>query len=173
LAKYVLAYARASNLAEGRVRSWISYMITAGMLERATTAGQLSFVIKGGVALELRLRNRARATKDLDVALHHTDADLAVTLERALTSEPYQGFSFRSKRPPLVLDNGVVNMEFAASYRGGAWASISIDVARSESGEHGIEWLPAIPLTDTFALQARTLFPACRYAITSPRNCTA
>ncbi len=36
LAKYVLAYARASNLAEGRVRAWISYMITGGMLERAT-----------------------------------------------------------------------------------------------------------------------------------------
>jgi tRNA A37 threonylcarbamoyltransferase TsaD len=91
LAKYVLAYARASNLAEGRVRAWISYMITAGMLERATT-GELSFVIKGGVALELRLRDRARATKDLDVALHHPTADLALTLERALTSEAYQGF---------------------------------------------------------------------------------
>ena len=37
VAKYVLAYAGASNLAEGRVRAWISYMITAGMLERATT----------------------------------------------------------------------------------------------------------------------------------------
>jgi hypothetical protein len=153
LAKYVLAYARASNLAEGRVRAWISYMIAAGMLERASTAGQLSFVIKGGVALELRLRNRARATKDLDVALHHPDADLATTLERALTSEPYQGFSFRNKRKPLVLDNGVVNMEFAVSYRGGAWSSISIDIARNESGEHEIEWLPAIPLTESFGIK--------------------
>ena len=95
LAKYVLAYARASNLAEGRVRAWISYMITAGMLERTATTGQPPFVIKGGVALELRLRNRARATKDLDVSLHHPDADLALTLEHALTGEPYQGFSFR------------------------------------------------------------------------------
>src|SRR6185312_5419968 len=128
----------------------ISYMITAGMLERTATTGQPSFVIKGGVALELRLRNRARATKDLDVALHHPDADLAMTLERALTGAPYQGFSLRRKRDPLVLDNGVVNMEFAVSYRGGAWASISIDVARNESGEHEIEWLPAIPLTESF-----------------------
>lgn len=101
LAKYVLAYARANNLAEARVRAWISYMITAGMLERATaTEENPSFVIKGGVALELRLRNRARATKDLDVALHHPDADLATTLERALTGEPYQGFSLRRKREP-------------------------------------------------------------------------
>jgi hypothetical protein len=83
LAKYVLAYARANSLTEGRVRAWISYMITAGILEHATTSGQPSFVIKGGVALELRLRDRARATKDLDLALHHPDADLALTPERA------------------------------------------------------------------------------------------
>jgi hypothetical protein len=159
LAKYVLAYARASNVAEGRVRAWISYMITAGMLERTATTGQPPFVIKGGVALELRLRNRARATKDLDVSLHHPDADLALTLEHALTGEPYQGFSFRSKRKPLVLDNGVVNMEFAVSYRGGAWASISIDVARNESCEHEIEWLPAIPLTESFGVTGPDTLP--------------
>jgi hypothetical protein len=166
LAKYVLAYARASNLAEGRVRSWISYMVTAGMLERATTASEPPFVIKGGVALELRLRDRARATKDLDVALHHPNADLATTLERALTGKPYQGFSFRSKRKPLVLDNGVVNMEFAVSYRGGAWASVVIDVARSESGEHEIEWLPAIPLTESFGVagpDALPCLPLCHH----------
>jgi hypothetical protein len=66
LAKYVQAYARANGLAEGRVRAWISYMITAGMLERAAAGGQPPFIVKGGVALELRLRNRARATKDID-----------------------------------------------------------------------------------------------------------
>jgi hypothetical protein len=166
LAKHVLAYARAGDLAEGRVRAWISYMITAGILERATATGQPPFVIKGGVALELRLRNRARATKDLDVALHHPDADLALTLENALTGEPYQGFSFRSKRKPLILDNGVVNMEFAVSYRGGAWTSISIDVARNESGEHKIEWLPAFPLTESFGVtgpDALPCLPLCRH----------
>jgi hypothetical protein len=159
LAKYVLAYARASKLAEGRVRAWISYMITAGMLERASTAEQPSFMIKGGVALELRLRDRARATKDLDVVLHHPNADLATSLERVLTSETYQGFSFRNKRKPLVLDNGVVNMEFAVSYRGGAWTSISIDIARNESGEHEIEWLPAIPLTKSFGVTGPDALP--------------
>jgi len=90
-------------------------MVTAGMLERASTTDRPSFVIKGGVALELRLRNRARATKDLDLALQHPGADLATSLERALTNEPYQGFSLRRKRQPLALDNGVINMEFAVS----------------------------------------------------------
>jgi len=159
LAKYVLAYARTNNLAESRVRAWISFMITAGTLERASTSGQLRFVIKGGVALELRLRNRARATKDLDVALHDPEADLAISLERALTNGTYQGFSFRKKREPLVLDNGVVNMEFAVCYRGGAWCSISIDVARKEPGENEIEWLPAISLAESFGVTGPDSLP--------------
>lgn len=55
-------------------------MIMAGVLERAADGGHPRFIVKGGVALELRLRDRARATKDIDVVLQHTDADLARTL---------------------------------------------------------------------------------------------
>jgi nucleotidyltransferase AbiEii toxin of type IV toxin-antitoxin system len=56
-------------------------MITAGVLERAAGDGHPQFVIKGGVALELRLRDQARATKDIDVVSHDPVADLARTLE--------------------------------------------------------------------------------------------
>jgi hypothetical protein len=73
----------------------------------------------------------ARATKDIDVVLQHPDADLARTLERALTGDDYQGFSFRRNGEPLVLDNGTVNMELAVSYRGGAWTSVTVDIARA------------------------------------------
>ena len=159
LAKYAQAYARASGVSEGRVRTWISYMITAGVFERATGDGNPQFIIKGGVALELRLRDRARATKDIDVVSHDQDADLARTLERAMTGDPYQGFSFRRKRDPLVLDNGVVNMEFAVSYRGGTWASITIDIARAEPGESEVEWLQAIPLTEAFGVTGPIALP--------------
>jgi hypothetical protein len=159
LAKYAQAYARASGVSEGRVRTWISYMITAGVLERAASDGHPKFIIKGGVALELRLRDRARATKDIDVVSQDPEADLARTLERALTGDSYQGFAFRRKRDPLVLDNGVVNMEFGVTYRGGAWASIIVDIARAESGESEVEWLKAIPLTEAFGVTGPTALP--------------
>ena len=159
LAKYAQAYARASGVREGRVRTWISYMITAGVLERAAGDGNPQFIIKGGVALELRLRDRARATKDIDVVSQDPEADLARTLERALIGDPYQGFSFRRKRDPLVLDNGVVNMEFAVTYRGGTWASITVDIARAESGESEVEWLRAIPLKEAFGVTGPTALP--------------
>jgi hypothetical protein len=147
LAKYAQAYAREAGVSEGRVRGWVSYMIMAGVLERSAVGGGPRFIVKGGVALELRLRDRARATKDIDVVLQHTEADLARTLERALTADAYQGFMFRRKGEPLLLDNGTVNAEFAVSYRGGAWTSITVDIARAERGESEIEWVRAIPLT--------------------------
>jgi len=69
LARYAQAYARELGVAEGRVRAWVAYMILAGMLERAADADAPRFIVKGGVALELRLRDRARATKDIDIVL--------------------------------------------------------------------------------------------------------
>lgn len=159
LAKYVRAYAREVGISEGRVRGWISYMVMAGVLERATATGQPRFMVKGGVALELRLRDRARATKDIDVVLQHIDADLPRTLEQAMTGDDYQGFTFRRKGEPLLLDNGTVNVEFAVSYHGAAWTTIAVDIARAEPGESEIEWLPAIPLTAAFGITGPSDLP--------------
>lgn len=159
LARYAQAYARELGVAEGRVRAWVAYMIMAGALERSTGAAGPQFIVKGGVALELRLRNRARATKDIDVVLRDAEADLADTLEQAVTGDPYQGFSFRRKGEPLLLDNGAVNIEFAVTYRGQPWTSISVDVARAEASESDVEWLEAIVLTDAFGVTGPTLLP--------------
>jgi hypothetical protein len=152
LARYAQAYARELGVAEGRVRAWVAYMILAGVLERATGADAPRFIVKGGVALELRLRDRARATKDIDIVLRDTQADLADTLEQALTGEAFQGFSFRRKGQALLLDNRAVNMEFAVRYRGQPWTSISVDIARAEAGES--EVVEAIDLTDVFGVTA-------------------
>jgi hypothetical protein len=159
LARYAQAYARELGVADGRVRAWVAYMIMAGVLERNESAGSPRFIVKGGVALELRLRDRARATKDIDIVLRDPRADLANSLEEALTGEPYQGFSFRRKGQPLLLDNGVVNMEFAVTYRGQPWTSISVDIARAEAGEADVEWVDAIALTDVFGVTGPAQLP--------------
>lgn len=147
LARYAQAYARELGVAEGRVRAWVAYMIMAGILDRSSSDDSPLFIVKGGVALELRLRDRARATKDIDIVLREPAADLADSLERALTGDSYQGFSFRRKGQPLLLDNGAVNMEFGVTYKGQPWTSVSVDIARAEAGEAGVEWVDAIALT--------------------------
>lgn len=159
LARYTQAYARELGVAEGRVRAWVAYMIMAGVLERAESVASPRFIVKGGVALELRLRDRARATKDIDIVLRDPRADLADSLEQALTGDPYQGFSFQRKGQPLLLDNGAVNMEFAVTYRGQPWTSISVDIARAEAGEADVEWVDAIVLTDVFGVTGPAQLP--------------
>jgi hypothetical protein len=128
-------------------------MILAGVLERsAGTPNGYRFTIKGGVALELRLRTRARATKDIDLVLHDADAELARTLERAVADQEYQGFNFRRKGEPLHLDNGTVSVQLAVTYHGDAWTSIAVDLARSEPGEADVELVPAIALEEAFGI---------------------
>lgn len=159
LARSAQAYARELGVAEGRVRGWVAYMIMAGVLDRATNADSPLFIVKGGVALELRLRDRARATKDIDIVLRDTTANLADSLEQALTGEPYQGFSFRRKGQPLLLDNGAVNMEFGVTYKGQPWTSVSVDIARAEAGEVDVEWVDAIALADDFGVTGPAQLP--------------
>ena len=157
LAKYAQAYARSSGVAEGRVRGWVAHMALAGALERsvniATHDGleRYRFTVKGGVALELRLRERARATKDIDLVLHHSLADLAVALERAI-APGYGEFQFQRRREPIVLDNGTLNVELAATYRGGAGTTISVDIARAEPGEEEVELLDAVAFEATLGI---------------------
>ena len=159
LARYAQAYARELGVAEGRVRAWVAYMIMAGVLERVTNAHSPLFIVKGGVALELRLRDRARATKDIDIVLRDATADLADSLEEALTGEPYQGFSFRRKGQPLLLDNGAVNIEFGVTYKGQPWTSVTVDIARAEAGEADVEWVDAIALTDALGVTGPAQLP--------------
>ena len=159
LARYAQAYARELGVAESRVRAWVAYMILAGILERTAVGDIPRFIVKGGVALELRLRDRARATKDIDIVLRDASADLADSLEEALTGEGYQGFSFRRKGQPLLLDNGAVNIEFGVTYRGHPWTSISVDAARAEPGEVDVEWVDAIALTDVFGVTGPAQLP--------------
>jgi Nucleotidyl transferase AbiEii toxin, Type IV TA system len=159
LARYAQAYARELGVAEGRMRAWVAYMIMAGVLERSATPDAPRFIVKGGVALELRLRDRARATRDIDIVLRDPNADLADALEQTVTREQYQGFSFRRKGQPLLLDNGAVNMEFGVTYRGQPWTSVSVDIARAEPGESDVEWVDAIALTDVFGVTGPTRLP--------------
>jgi hypothetical protein len=85
LEKHVLAVANAEGVAVPRVRHWVSFMMLCGALDRASVPqGGRRCVVKGGVALELRIRGRARATQDLDVVIACEEHELVVVLDEAL-----------------------------------------------------------------------------------------
>ena len=146
LAKRVLVYARRQHLAEGRVRRWISHMVLCGaMIDRSQGASQPDFLIKGGVALELRLRRRARATRDLDVTLARCDGPLIDAVESALQGE-FEGFTFRRKGEPYVMPNRVLRVEIAIQYKGRSWATVRLDVTTNELDTLEIEYIKAFLL---------------------------
>jgi nucleotidyltransferase AbiEii toxin of type IV toxin-antitoxin system len=95
------------------------------------------WILKGGAALEFRLRGRARAAKDLDLAVTSGAADglaLRELLIDALTEDPDgDWFSFRVKEPVvLAVDaggRGAWRFSVEAWLAGKSFASIRLDVA--------------------------------------------
>lgn len=55
--------------------------------------GGPSFVLKGGVAIELRLRSAARATQDVDVVFRRPEVELIDALDAAF-AKPCCDFAF-------------------------------------------------------------------------------
>lgn len=146
LNRWVDDHARRVGEPPARVRNSVSYTILGGALQRAGFHGTgPKFTVKGGVALELRLRHLARATKDLDLILNSEEENLVEDLATAL-EQPYQGFSFRLKGDPEIMPNGAARLAIALSYSGKPWATVQVDVARNEGDGAQIEMVEAISL---------------------------
>ncbi|HEX6038848.1 nucleotidyl transferase AbiEii/AbiGii toxin family protein [Longimicrobium sp.] len=152
LTRYVVAYARRADADVARVRRLVSFMALAGALRQARREedGGPAFVVKGGVALELRLRNQARATRDMDLILNRDGGDLLLELEDLLAS-PYEAFTFRRKGREHRMLNGAVRVKVQVSYMGREWGTVEVDVARRE-GETEVELVPGLPLLQEFGL---------------------
>lgn len=103
-----------------------------GALLRANRNQQApTYVIKGGVALELRLRERARATKDIDLSVGAPTTELVGQFEDTL-AEPYEGFQFRRRGEPHVMPNRAVRVDVAIQYHDAPWNTIHVDLATHE-----------------------------------------
>jgi hypothetical protein len=158
LTQWVDAYARERGQPPARVRNWISHMILGGALERGGFDGAgRKFTIKGGVALEMRLRHLARATRDLDLILLADDGDPVEELAIAL-SKPYEGFSFRLRGEPEVMPNGACRVEVSLDYVGKSWGTIQVDVSRKEGSRTEVDMVEAIPLMQ-FGLEGPDALP--------------
>lgn len=158
LTQWVDAYAREHEQPPARVRNWISHMILGGALERGGFDGAgRRFTIKGGVALEMRLRHLARATKDLDLILLSGEGDPMEELAIAL-SKPYEGFSFRLRGEPEVMPNGASRVDVSLEYLGKSWGTIHVDVGRKEGSGTEVEMVEAIPLAQ-FGLEGPEALP--------------
>jgi len=124
LGRLVSNYAEASGLGVRRMRQRVSAMVFLGALERVheeESPGR--FLIKGGIACELRFQNQARATRDLDALFHGSLDELLADLDMAFATS-YSGFSFSYTPPETIRGTGAHRFDVKLTYQGRSWATL-------------------------------------------------
>ena len=153
LEKTLARVAKEQGLAQERLRRWVSFLALCGALERAVNEGILDgYDLKGGVALELRFAEGARATKDIDIGVPVERTKRLRAFQDAVALG-FDDFTFLLKGKPLNMDKvDAVRLELAIRYRTRAWQTIEVDLG--PSGRGAVELVvPAIRGLDAMGLR--------------------
>lgn len=149
LGRWLTESANHSGMTAGRLRRWLGFMVVAAMLDRARRDdGEPMFLIKGGVAMDLRIGRSARATRDLEAALRTAISELAEHLDPALRA----GFGdFGATRTELkpIRDTGAVRCDIKLTYRNRPVVTVPVEVAEIEASMGSeVDRVPVRPLSD-------------------------
>lgn len=134
---------RAEGTTAARLRRWVSAMVLLGTLQCDQDPCP-AFVLKGGVAIELRLQAAARATQDVDVIFTGDPGCLPGSMDRAL-SQPYRDFSFRRSE---MTPHGphATRCEVRLRYQSRPWATVRLEISASDRPTGDVERIQAIGL---------------------------
>lgn len=93
--------------------------------------------------MELRLGDRARATRDVDIVIRGNPDDLAELLDAGLR-EPYQGFTFRRGTiDDLPTRPHVKKTRVQVMFAGRSLTSLQLEIAPLDTGDEEFTSLPA------------------------------
>ena len=117
-----------------RLRRRVVFERLVARLERAEPG---SWVLKGGMALEVRLGDNARLTKDVDLGLRETTADATALRERLIDALDVDldgdGFVFVVGRVEQMAEDGAGHLSWRApvqvSLAGRAFGGIKVDIS--------------------------------------------
>ncbi len=125
-----------------RARRQLGYVaLTATLMRHASNEhDEPLFLIKGGVAVELLLGLRARATKDLDASARLTGEDIGPRLRAAL-AHGWEGFTFRLTRFERVRDTAALRGDIKVVYQGDPWSTVQFEASPAEGiAGHQVHW---------------------------------
>ena len=98
LEQLITQWQKDSGQPVARLNLRIAAMMLAGAVARVVDPeGQAVFATKGGIAMELRMGDRARATRDVDLVLRGDPDELAELLDEGLR-DPYVSGSSSARR---------------------------------------------------------------------------
>lgn len=137
LQRLIGRHAAARGMPPARLQRWLNTMIVTAVLDRARDEdGEPVFLVKGGVAMELRLQLRARATGDYDAAFRVRPEQVIDRLDEAL-SGPWNGFVLTRDAPELIANTQAVRVRLRLAYKGRSWGSVRLELAPIEGGMGG------------------------------------
>lgn len=174
--KWVSDYARERGIAVGRLQRWIWFMVVLAVLDRVRDEeDDPLFLLKGGVAMELRLGLEARATKDVDAIFRESMESMLERLDDELR-KGWGEFTFERTEPEEIKATGSVRLSVLLAYRGKRWGTVVLEVGPAEGGSaDDIESLDPISI-DQFGLEGpeRVQCLGLRYQIAQKIHaCTA
>jgi predicted nucleotidyltransferase component of viral defense system len=134
LERRLLTTSQESGVALDRLRRRVLF---ERIVARIQVAEPGLWVLKGGMALEVRLKNMARLTKDIDVGLRDSVTDAADLHERlidALLGDPFNDrFIFEVSKPAALREDGGGHLTWRvairASLAGKPFGAIKLDVS--------------------------------------------
>ena len=147
LERLVTDWQKSSGQPVARLNLRIAAMMIAGALARVVGPDdRAAFAIKGGMAMELRLGDRARATRDIDLILRGDTDRLADLLDAGL-GEPYNGFAFRRREiGDHPIRNDVKGVEVQVIFAKKVLCTPKLEVAAAEAGREEFAALPGARL---------------------------
>jgi hypothetical protein len=120
LQRLIGSHAVERGMPPARLQRWLNAMIVTAVLDRVRDEdGEPIFLLKGGVAMELRLQLRARATNDYDAAVRARAEEVMGRLDEAL-SQPWNNFKLTRDVPEVITNTNAVRVRLRLSYRGGS-----------------------------------------------------
>lgn len=135
LHSWLRAYAGARGHAEGRLKRSLDHAVVITALHRVRDAtGDSMFVVKGGVAMELRMRVGARATRDVDAVFLGAFEEWLDALDDALEGD-VGDFELSRGEPVEIRTTRTMRIDVYLDYRGRRWGTVTLDVAPAEGRE--------------------------------------
>jgi hypothetical protein len=132
LQEWIRHYADQEELPQSRVRRAVSFMLVALPLDRSLDEeGNPLFLVKGGVSMELRLKMRARTTKDLDTVYRGTFEHWLGSLDEALADD-IDDFSYSRDEPARIRGTNTFRVNIAIDFKGKRWGKVQLEVAPVE-----------------------------------------
>lgn len=147
LDQLITQWQKDSGTPAARLNLRIAAMMLAGALTRVVDPdGEAVFATKGGIAMELWMGGRARATRDIDLVLRGDPDRLIEQLDMAL-AEPYDGFSFRRGMiEPLPRRSAVKKVKVQVSFAGRVLSSPQLEITPAETGHEEFVAIPGASL---------------------------